>query len=78
MIKGHCLNSQCLNSDDGNDVEFFFKCHNSNHESTEKEVPPLYQIRSNIHDISCLGMVSREMAIITIFGHKHFKPKFHQ
>ena len=25
-----------------------------------------------------LGMISPNMSIITIFGHKHFKPKFHQ
>ena len=25
-----------------------------------------------------LGMISPNMSIITIFGHNHFKPKFHQ
>ena len=36
--------------------------------ATEDEMTLYYQ----------LGMISHKMTIITIFGHKHFRQKFHQ
>ena len=31
-----------------------------------------------VHIASIVGMISRKISLITIFGHKHFRPKFQQ
>ena len=33
---------------------------------------------SPAHQIKILGMISHKKSLITIFGHKHFRQKFHQ
>ena len=36
--------------------QFFFKCHALDHPNSDvNEVPPLYQIRTNLHDVPCLA-----------------------
>ena len=51
QIAGRCVN--CDNSDAP--VEFFFKCASDHDQEDHQEVPPLYQIRSNIRDAPCLA-----------------------